>query len=299
VPATDWKAVAYAVMSNHVHLALWSGEMPSARLVHPLHTGFARWLNHVQGRLGPVFAARHATYVLERERAAHLVEYTHNNAVRAGVFPSARETPLLWTSHRAYLGEEPAPPWLDVELGYWLMGRRFSSETIAEFDRLVSARAGEGRDPALSSEPSEERRTARQTMRVPGEVSSAMLGRTGRTVAVVASALAVRGRWPGQVRTAIDLVARYVGMPVESLVARRRAGDLVRARKLALLLWSVVLGRETIAMAASLGLSGGTASRQLAAAAQDRLLLCEAEALAEQLWEASSTEIAPKSPVPL
>src|SRR5436190_22722099 len=58
---TDWLLVAYAVMSNHVHLVLIAGEAPPWRFYQSLHGSFAAWFNASQQRLGPLFAGRPRT----------------------------------------------------------------------------------------------------------------------------------------------------------------------------------------------------------------------------------------------
>jgi hypothetical protein len=49
---------SYAVMSSHIHLLLVAGTSTFDFLIRRAHSGFARWLNRRQGRLGPVFAQR-------------------------------------------------------------------------------------------------------------------------------------------------------------------------------------------------------------------------------------------------
>lgn len=80
----DWRPVAFALMSSHVHWALLCGSDPSEAWVRPLHVGFAGWLNRRQGRLGPVFADRHRTVTCRGEAAAHLIAYIHNNPMTWG-----------------------------------------------------------------------------------------------------------------------------------------------------------------------------------------------------------------------
>lgn len=117
---TDWHPLAYALMSSHIHWAARSGREPARRFLQPLHTSFALWLNRTDHTLGPVFAARFAAIACSEEQAALVIAYIHNNPVRAGVVADPADS--SWTSHRAYLGLEPLPPWLDVEQGLSLCG---------------------------------------------------------------------------------------------------------------------------------------------------------------------------------
>jgi hypothetical protein len=61
VQRSDWRALAYGVMSSHGHLSMLAGLDPFERFSRPLHGGFATWLNARQKRLGPVFADRPKT----------------------------------------------------------------------------------------------------------------------------------------------------------------------------------------------------------------------------------------------
>src|SRR5262245_45635372 len=71
--------LAYCLMSNHLHWALRLLGGTSKDFVHPLHSGFAPWLNRFQDKRGPVFAERHKSLVFPPEDNAKLVAYIHNN----------------------------------------------------------------------------------------------------------------------------------------------------------------------------------------------------------------------------
>jgi hypothetical protein len=62
---------------------------------------------------------------LQPSGAAQLINYIHRNPVRAGLVDSPRGSE--WTSHRAYLGVERCPPWLErgrgLELSEFESGR--------------------------------------------------------------------------------------------------------------------------------------------------------------------------------
>ncbi len=112
---SDWRCLAYAIMSNHIHLALVAGESSLESWIKRVHSPYANWLNQRLGRLGPIFADRPSAYVVRPEDEAHLLAYIHNNPVRARVAELARDS--HWTSHNAYLHRGGAPTWLGVADG--------------------------------------------------------------------------------------------------------------------------------------------------------------------------------------
>ncbi|MEJ7603015.1 MAG: hypothetical protein WKG01_34325, partial [Kofleriaceae bacterium] len=89
---SDWRCFAYAVMSNHVHLALQAGSQPLAGWLRQAHVPFAMWLNERRERIGPVFVRGPRLRAVRPEGAARLVSYIHNNPVRARVVTRASDS---------------------------------------------------------------------------------------------------------------------------------------------------------------------------------------------------------------
>jgi REP element-mobilizing transposase RayT len=147
--STDTGISAFALMSTHLHLGATAGERPISDLMQSVNGSYAAWVNRRDGRLGPVIADR-PTIVDVTWRPVHAIAYVHNNPVRAGLVAHASES--SWTSHRAYLGVEPAPPWLKIDDG--LARCRFATDATGRerFDAAVRALEREGRDPTLSEQ---------------------------------------------------------------------------------------------------------------------------------------------------
>ena len=128
---SDWRCLAFAVMSSHVHLAMIGGHTPAERWLRRVHPPYATWLNVRLARIGPVFAGSPAIWAMRRDQELRLVSYLHNNPVRAGVVARARDS--HWTSHRAYLGEMSFE-WLDTRMGLQRLG-----VSAVELDTYVDA----------------------------------------------------------------------------------------------------------------------------------------------------------------
>lgn len=134
--AWDWCLLAFAIMSSHLHFGAIAGKRPLGPFFQRLHTSFARYFHARYRGLGPVLADRPKNYQRSHEDLPRVVAYIHRNPVDAGVVSLARES--RWTSHRAYLRLDPAPPWLDVERGLALLGFDDTASGRAEFDEFVN-----------------------------------------------------------------------------------------------------------------------------------------------------------------
>ena len=118
---TDAKVLGWCMMSNHVHLVVRAGKEPLARLMGRVNSGYARWKNRKDSRIGPVFAGRYKAVLIEEENyLLELMRYIHLNPVRASVVKSPDES--TWSSHGAYIGMSPAPKWLEMNAVLSLFG---------------------------------------------------------------------------------------------------------------------------------------------------------------------------------
>jgi len=129
---TDWRCLAYCLMSNHLHFAMVAGELDLDSWARRVNSPFANWLNKEHGRLGPVFADRPRAGKVPPDREAHVIAYIHNNPVRAGVVKTAGDS--SWSSHQAYVGCSRPPRWLHVDEG---LERAGCAGDPRAFDRLV------------------------------------------------------------------------------------------------------------------------------------------------------------------
>lgn len=140
---SDWRCVAFALMSNHIHLAMIAGRQPMESWSKATHAPFANWMNRRHERLGPVIAHRPKDFRILMANVGNVIAYIHNNPVRAGVVKRAAES--SWTSHRAYLAESPVSSWLEVGEGLARSG--FSDCHV--FDEWVDRTPGAAFDATL------------------------------------------------------------------------------------------------------------------------------------------------------
>jgi putative transposase len=139
---SDWRCLAYAIMSNHVHLALLAGAASLKSWLAPTHSEFAEWINARLERIGAVFVRGPKILSVGDNGLAQVISYIHRNPVRAGIVANARDS--TWTSHRAYLGDVATPTWLDTNIGL----QRSGLLTPAELDAWVSNPANDARFPS-------------------------------------------------------------------------------------------------------------------------------------------------------
>jgi len=209
---SDWRCLGYAVMSNHVHMALIAGEEPLARWSRRVHTPFARWMNERHGRLGPLFSDRAKDHALASARTATLLAYIHNNPVRAGVAPRAEDSG--WTSHRAYLGLADTPRWLHVAEGLRLAG----FATGAELAAYTHADAGVVDGAAVDAVARAVKPRGAVIVATPDE----------STVPLVMRPFA---RIRPDPRAVVELACTMLGVPAADVRSRNRGPRFVEARR--------------------------------------------------------------------
>jgi hypothetical protein len=238
---SDWRCLAYALMSNHIHIAAVAGDEPLASWSRRVNAPFALWMNERRQRLGPLFAGRARDFAVAPGRTAMVLAYIHNNPVRGGVVAVPGDS--RWTSHRAYLGLEAAPAWLHVDEGL----ARSQVADAAAFDAYVR---GEARD----IKPADLRALAQVTKRR-GEVRAATPGE--RAVPLVARPFARLRPDPSRL---IDLVCLLSGVRAEAVRSRRRRPELIAAR-FAVVHAGRMLGLTGSDLSAALGISAQAVSR--------------------------------------
>jgi putative transposase len=116
-----WTCIGYCVMSTHYHFIAETHDASLSRVLHLVNNTFARDYNERHGRRGHLFAERF--YAARIETESHLLEscrYVDLNPRRAGICLDPAE--WRWSGHRATVGLDPAPAFLDVATTLALFG---------------------------------------------------------------------------------------------------------------------------------------------------------------------------------
>ncbi|MBA3817659.1 MAG: transposase [Deltaproteobacteria bacterium] len=214
----QWRCVAYAIMSSHIHLGLIAGCERLGTWVTRVHTPFAQWVNTKYDRIGNVFTRGPKDYAVLPVNEGNVTAYIHNNPVRAGVVARARQS--SWTSHRAYAGLVEPPSWLHLQEGLARSG--FDGEG-ALFDQWVDVTECDSGIVELS----EARRNARRRGAI--EVATPTGGKTP-VIPLVARPWAVIRHDPQRL---VEITADALGLPVALLRSRRRLPAIIAARGVA------------------------------------------------------------------
>ncbi|MEI8189609.1 MAG: transposase [candidate division NC10 bacterium] len=109
VDATGLTVYAWALLPNHAHLLIQTGQRSLARCMRALLTGYAGAFNRRHKRVGHLFQNRYKSIVVEAEPyLLELVRYLHLNPLRAQVVPTLGVLDRYpWAGHSALLGFRP------------------------------------------------------------------------------------------------------------------------------------------------------------------------------------------------
>ncbi len=235
---SDWLCVAYALMSNHIHLAMIAGETAMASWVRGVHAPFVDWMNARHHRIGPMFVRGPKDFAIRPENEGAVIAYIHNNPVRAKVVDRARDSD--WTSHRAYAGDVQPPPWLHLDRGL----ARAGFDDGETFDAWVNVTPGVSGVVKLD----EIRRTVRRRGAI--ALGTPTAGKLA-TVPLFARPFAHVRPDP---RRLVQLTAAAVGITEAELCSRRRSAAVLAGRRIATHCW-LNLGQSGVDLAAALAVS--------------------------------------------
>ena len=125
---TNTPCYAWALIPNHFHLLLKTGNVPIATVMRRLLTGYAVTFNRRHRRAGQLFQNRYKSILCQEDSyLLELVRYIHLNPLRAKLVGSMRQ--LDWykyCGHSILLGKGKND-WQDASYVLNLFGKRISS----------------------------------------------------------------------------------------------------------------------------------------------------------------------------
>jgi len=106
LPETNTSCYAWALLSNHAHFLLRSGEAGIAKVMRRLLTGYAVTFNRKYKRHGQLFQNRYKSIVCQEDTyLRELVRYIHLNPLRARLVSDISElNHYPYCGHSALLG---------------------------------------------------------------------------------------------------------------------------------------------------------------------------------------------------
>ena len=140
---------AWALMTNHVHLLLRTGDVSLATLMRRLLTGYAGYFNRRHGRHGQLFQNRYKSIICQEDiYLKELVRYIHLNPLRAGLVATMQElNNYEYSGHSALMGERSCN-WQQTGYVLEFFGRGLQ-RARQKYSQYVSEGAEQGRRPEL------------------------------------------------------------------------------------------------------------------------------------------------------
>ena len=130
---------AWALLSNHYHIALRTSAVPLSRTMQYLQGTYSRRFNRRWRRTGPLWQSRYQARVIDdQESFDRVMVYVHLNPVRAGLTDDP--TDYVFCGHRELMGKVKDPL---VDVDQALIG---FGETLKRARRHYSARVRAGVD---------------------------------------------------------------------------------------------------------------------------------------------------------
>jgi REP element-mobilizing transposase RayT len=273
IAETGTQCLAWALIPNHIHLLLRSSEVPIARVMQRLLTGYAVSFNRKYRRHGQLFQNRYKSILCQEDRyLKELVRYIHLNPLRARLVGSINDLDAFsWSGHSAMMGKR-GYQWQDVETVLSLFGSR-KNRAIRAYRNYVEKGIAEGRRVDLVGGGlirsvggwDTVKKLRKAGIRLKGD--ERVLGDTGFVEEMLARAneqltqhtyLRSLGL---NFEKVVSLVAELVCVDVKTVLARDKTPQSVLARRLLCHFAHNDLGLTTVDIAKRLGLNQSVVSR--------------------------------------
>jgi REP element-mobilizing transposase RayT len=116
LPEAGMRCFGWALMTNHLHLVLQTGDEPLSRVMRRLDTGYAQAFNLRHDRRGYLFQDRFKSRLIEEDDdLIGVVRYVHLNPLRAGLAGTLDDlASYRWCGHGALAGTRSPLPFESV-----------------------------------------------------------------------------------------------------------------------------------------------------------------------------------------
>lgn len=107
ITETQTPCYAWALIPNHFHLLLKTGQVPIATVMRKLLTGYAVTFNRRHGRAGYLFQNRYKSILCQEDAYfLELIRYIHLNPLRSGLVHSMKELDRFpYSGHSVLMGK--------------------------------------------------------------------------------------------------------------------------------------------------------------------------------------------------
>ena len=150
VTDTNTPCYAWALLPNHFHLLVRTGQTPMATIMRRLMTGYAVYFNRRRERHGHLFQNRYKAILCQEEAyLLELIRYIHLNPLRAGLVKDIRTlNHYPYCGHSAVLGNVKRD-WQQVDYVLAFFGDQAAQARHA-YRRFVENGVPQGRRPELT-----------------------------------------------------------------------------------------------------------------------------------------------------
>jgi len=140
---------AWALMSNHAHFLIRTGDVGLATLMRRLLTGYAGYFNRRHGRHGQLFQNRYKSIICQEDvYLQELVRYIHLNPLRARVVATMNELKrYAYSGHSVLMGERHCS-WQQASYVLRVYGRAVK-EARKKYCAYIKQGIAHGRRPEL------------------------------------------------------------------------------------------------------------------------------------------------------
>jgi len=147
--ASQTSCYAWALMDNHAHLLLRTGDMGLATLMRRLLTGYAGYFNRKYSRHGQLFQNRYKSIICQEDLyLQELVRYIHLNPLRAGIVKTMKQLDkYAYCGHSALMGEKKYG-WQQTGYVLALFGKKVQ-RARDQYSQFVAQGIESGRKPEL------------------------------------------------------------------------------------------------------------------------------------------------------